>query len=592
MPNRYSEDLIAQILAANDIVSVVSQYAELKRSGSGGYVARCPFHREKTPSFHISEDKQLYHCFGCGVGGSVLQFIMAAENLDFPDAVKYLADRANIPIPESGAHYSDDSYKRKKQLYALNVDAARFFYENLNSPDGTQARAYLRSRGLSDTTITSFGLGFAPDTWDSATSALVKKGYSKAQIVMAGIGIQNDKGHVYDRFRNRVMFPIFDVRGNIIAFGGRALKNEGAKYINSPESPIYSKGRNLFALNLAKKNGTETIVLVEGYMDVITLHQNGIKSAVAGCGTALTAEQARLLSRYAKTVCLCYDTDDAGRKAAERAFEMFDSLDCRVRVISVPGAKDPDEYVRTVGGEPFQKLIDEAKTVAQYRIDSLFSKYNLSDAAEKADFALDAARILLNVKNAVERDEYKKSIALRADIDIRALEDELRRLNRKNARRTVSEEVRKSVAPKTRGTQIALGDIEVTDAAKNAQSALIRMVVADKSVYNAVRDDFCEDLFADEFLRSVARYIKELYSERGVCDEAAVFAHFASRESLLAQVFVARGAENASVKAAKDCILRIRRELLDAKIKAAEKAGDFALLQKLISESKNLMKGG
>ena len=324
MAKFYPDEIISEIVSANDIVSLVSSYVHLKKSGSG-YMGCCPFHREKTPSFHVSGDKQLYHCFGCGVGGSVIQFVMAAENLDFPDALRFLADRAGINLPEMGAvdDQTDAFYKRKRKIYDMNRDAARFFREVLLSKDGKTALDYLTNRGLSMKTITSFGLGASPDSWDALLKKLLSLGYDRDLMVEAGLCIRNEKNHVYDRYRNRVMFPIIDTRGNVVGFGGRKLTGDGSKYINSPESIVYNKGKILYALNFAKKQEHNNLILTEGYMDVISLHQAGFTGAVAGCGTALTSEQARLAAKYSKNIFLCYDSDEAGQKAAKRAIELF-----------------------------------------------------------------------------------------------------------------------------------------------------------------------------------------------------------------------------------------------------------------------------
>ena len=310
----FPEELVQEVIQANDIVDIVSGYVKLKRSGSS-FMGCCPFHREKTPSFHVSADKQLYHCFGCGAGGSVIQFIMNAEGLDFPDALRFLAEKSGIRLPEGEQDNSDERYKRKQRMYEMNKDAARYFRECLLSPDGQAAQEYLRKRQLDGKTIAAFGLGFAPKGWDGLLKHLRAKGYDRSLIVEAGLCTMNEKGHVYDRFRERVMFPIFDARGNLTGFTGRVLDSDSskAKYMNSPESLVFDKGKNLYGLNLAKKSTRGYYILVEGNMDVISLHQAGINAAVAACGTAFTRDQAKLISKG--TVYLCFDGDGAGQKA-------------------------------------------------------------------------------------------------------------------------------------------------------------------------------------------------------------------------------------------------------------------------------------
>ena len=332
-------ELIQQIAERSDIVDIISGYTVLKRSGRGA-TGLCPFHNEKTPSFHVSPEKQVYHCFGCGAGGSVINFVMQAENLTFVDAVKFLGERAGISIPDDNS-YDDRLSKQRQRLLEANKAAARFFYDVLLSDDGKSAREYLLSRGLSVETITKFGLGFAPESWDRLTKHLKSLGFSDYEIMDSGLVTQRqDKKSYYDRFRNRVMFPIFDVRGNVIAFGGRVMDDSKPKYLNSSDTKVFDKSSNLFALNLAKKSESKTFVVVEGYMDVITLHQHGVTTAVASLGTALTENHARLLKRYAEEVVLCYDSDEAGRNAAKRGLEILSAINEPVPMVKVLTAKN------------------------------------------------------------------------------------------------------------------------------------------------------------------------------------------------------------------------------------------------------------
>ena len=319
----YSEELISEVIGANDIVDVIGMYTALKKSGRG-FVGLCPFHSEKTPSFHVSPDKQLYHCFGCGEGGTVLTFVMKAENLDFVEGLKFLADRARIALPEPEANENADRlFKKKQRLISANTYAAKFFYHCLAaSPEGAQARAYLKERAIAPKTAASFGLGFAPPGRNALINHLKSMGYSESELVDFGLATVRDNQFV-DKFRNRVMFPIIDVRGNVIGFGGRVMDDSKPKYLNSPETAAFNKRLNLFALNFAKNKKSDALILVEGYMDVISLHQVGINNAVATLGTALTEEQTRLIARYAKDVVLCYDTDEAGVKATMRAIRDF-----------------------------------------------------------------------------------------------------------------------------------------------------------------------------------------------------------------------------------------------------------------------------
>ena len=323
----------------------------------------CPFHSEKTPSFSVSPDKQIYHCFGCGKGGGVISFIMEIENLSFPEAVAFLARRANMPLPEQ-----EDTRESKKRsrLLALNRDAARFFYEQLNSPAGERARQYMARRGIAKGTAVNFGLGCAPDDWGALERAMREKGYTDYELFDAGLIKKGRNGGWYDTFRDRLVFPVIDVRGNVIGFSGRILGENGPKYLNSPETPVFNKGRNLFALNLAKKSKKGYILLTEGNIDVVSLHQAGFDSAVASLGTSLTAEQARLISRYTDRVVIAYDNDAAGQKAAQRAIAILEKLDLKVRVLQMSGAKDPDEFIRLKGAEGFERLIEGSENQTEY----------------------------------------------------------------------------------------------------------------------------------------------------------------------------------------------------------------------------------
>ena len=346
-PEKFIDDLVAR----NDIVDVVSGYVRLSKRSGANQFGLCPFHSEKTPSFAVNPEKQIYHCFGCGKGGSVINFIMEIENLGYRDAVAFLARRAGMAMPQE----QEDAESRKRaRMLALNKDAARFFYEQLSTPGGSRARDYMARRRISPATARNFGLGFAPDSWDSLEKAMRQKGYSDFELAEAGLVRRGKNGGFYDTFRDRLMFPVIDVRGSVIGFSGRILGDGEPKYMNSPETLVFNKSRNLFALNLAKKSKSGYILLSEGNIDVVSLHQAGFDSAVASLGTSLTPEQARLLSRYTDQVIIAYDNDGAGIKASQRAIGILEKLDVKVKVLRLEGAKDPDEFIkaRGAGGLP------------------------------------------------------------------------------------------------------------------------------------------------------------------------------------------------------------------------------------------------
>ena len=378
----------------------------------------CPFHSEKTPSFSVSPDKQIYHCFGCGKGGGVISFIMEIENLSFPEAVAFLARRANMPLPEQ-----EDTRESKKRsrLLALNRDAARFFYEQLHAPAGERAREYMARRGISKTTATNFGLGCAPDEWSALEKAMREKGYTDYELFDAGLIKKGRNGGWYDTFRDRLVFPVIDVRGNVIGFSGRILGENGPKYLNSPETPVFNKGRNLFALNLAKKSKSGYILLTEGNIDVVSLHQAGFDSAVASLGTSLTAEQARLISRYTDRVVIAYDNDAAGQKAAQRAIAILEKLDLKVRVLQMSGAKDPDEFIRLKGPEAFERLIEGSENQTEYLLAQIAKKYDLKTDAQKLDYLREAEELLARRPSAAEREIYCRRIAAEVGISPQVL---------------------------------------------------------------------------------------------------------------------------------------------------------------------------
>ena len=393
-----------------------------RKSGSNLF-GLCPFHSEKTPSFSVSPDKQIYHCFGCGKGGGVISFIMEIENLSFPEAVAFLARRANMPLPEQE---NDRESRKRSRMLALNRDAARFYYEQLYAPSGERARAYMAQRGISKTTATNFGLGFAPDDWSTLERAMRDKGYTDYELFDAGLVKKGKRGGYYDTFRDRLMFPVIDVRGNVIGFSGRLLGEDGPKYLNSPETLVFNKGSNLFALNLAKKSKSGYILLSEGNIDVVSLHQAGFDSAVASLGTSLTPEQARLISRYTGEVILAYDNDGAGQKASQRAIAILEKLDLKVRVLQMSGAKDPDEYIKLKGPAAFAKLIEGSENQVEYRLAQIAKKYDLSLDAQKVDYLREAEDLLARLPGAAEREIYCRRVAAETGISAEVLIGEVR----------------------------------------------------------------------------------------------------------------------------------------------------------------------
>lgn len=400
------EEVIEKIKEANDIVDVISESVPLKKSGKN-YWGLCPFHQEKTPSFSVTRDKQLFKCFGCGEGGNVITFVMKSKNLPFNEAIKVLAEKANITLEQNEG---DRIRQEKSQVYyKMHVDAARFFFRNLNNHK--EIKAYVYHRGITEKSIRSFGLGYALNSWDSLLKYLKSMKYSEEDILRAGLASKNEKGRVYDRFRNRLMFPVFDVRGRVIAFGARVIDDSMPKYLNSPETPIYHKGTHLYGLNFAKKNSDEkSLIIVEGYMDTIALSQAGIKNVVASLGTALTKIQARLLNRYAEEVYISYDADNAGQIATVRGLDILNEEVVKVKVVMIPKGKDPDDYIREEGMEKFRQLIDEALPLIDYKI--LKAKDGLELKSEEGRIAY-AKRVvqILNELDPIEKDVYVQKVS-------------------------------------------------------------------------------------------------------------------------------------------------------------------------------------
>ena len=409
----FPENFIQELIDRNDIVDVIGSYVNLSKRSGANLFGLCPFHNERTPSFAVNPSGQFYHCFGCGKGGGVINFIMEIENLSYPDAVRHLAARAGMEVPDDG--YDKDS-KRRARLLELNRDAAKFFYEQLSAPDGQKAVLYMQERGISPQTAKRFGLGCAPDSWESLRKAMAEKGYSDFELFDAGLVKRGQRGGFYDTFRNRLMFPVIDVRGDVIGFSGRILGGDGAKYMNSPDTLVYNKSRNLFAMNLAKKSKNGYLLLVEGNVDVVTLHQAGFDSAVASLGTSLTPEQARLMSRYTKEVIIAYDSDGAGQKAAQRAIGILERLDLKVRVLRMTGAKDPDEFIRMKGADAFANLLKDSENQVDYRLNTVKAKYDLSLDDQKVSYLKEASELLASLPGQVERQVYAIRVAGEAGI--------------------------------------------------------------------------------------------------------------------------------------------------------------------------------
>lgn len=469
---RYSDELLDEIKSKNDIIDIVSQYVVLKRSGRN-YMGLCPFHKEKSPSFCVSPDKQIFHCFGCGVGGNVIHFIGKIENLNFIESLELLANRAGIELPKSGNAEDDRISRLKSRVYELNKCAAEFYHQNLYKPTAKPAQEYVKKRRLDNRTLKAFKIGYS-GRFNELYTELHSKGFTEEEILASCLVNKNQDGKFIDRFRNRLMFPIFDARDRVIAFGGRVLDDSKPKYINSPEDIVYSKGRHLFAYNLAKKNNPKTIIIVEGYMDAVSLHQRGISNAVASLGTALTEAQGRLLRRSCEKVVIGYDADGAGQAATLRGLEILQNLGCDIRILQIEGAKDPDEFVVKYGPERFQKYVDSAISLVEFKVKMLKRQLNLENVNDKIKFLNEVANILSKIENNMEREVYIDKISLEYKVSKEAIYAEV---NKKLYGNSQTEKKLERPVTTIREVKQDVAEKEVDEKTKKTESLIIYLLI-------------------------------------------------------------------------------------------------------------------
>lgn len=502
-----SDDFLTELRRRADIETTISSYVNLKRAGriSKGL---CPFHGEKTPSFTVYPDTQSYYCFGCGNGGDVITFIKNIENLDYIDAVRFLADKNGMDMPSEN-FYDSTVNKRRLRMLEANREAARFFHKCLTTQEGAAGYRYFKNRGLSDSTIRHFGLGFAPDDFQSLTNYMLKLGYTKDELVYANLArrSQKNENHIYDNFRNRVMFPIIDVKGNVIAFGGRVMDDSKPKYLNTSDTLVYKKSQGVFALNLAKKSGKDSLILCEGYMDVIAMHQAGFTNTVAGLGTALTSEQAHLLSRYASEIMIAYDADEAGQKAAARALTIFNSTPLKIKVLHLNGGKDPDEIIKNYGVEKMKSIINGAANEIEFSLLRERSKYDVSSDDGKRQYLQAAIKVLANV-NAIDLEIYALRLADELSVSKEIIISEARRLAKRNT----------AVQQKKEFTQIVQqGDLldklnpqrKTYYRAAKAEEMLIALVMANHEFIKDVMSRITADGFVTDFNSKIFKAVTD-----------------------------------------------------------------------------------
>lgn len=579
---RFMQSSIDEVLRRSDIVDIVSSYVTLRRNGTD-FVGLCPFHREKTPSFHISSDKQLFYCFGCGTGGNLIDFVMKIENFDFVDSIKFLAERSGVTLEEE--IYSPEIQKKhdlRERILKMNKLVARRYVANFAGNEGKDAREYAAKRGLSREVIAAFGIGFAKDSWSDITDFLNENGFKNDEIVEAGLAVKNEKGHIYDKFRNRLMFPVIDVRGNVIAFSGRALGESNAKYMNSPETPVYHKGSNIFALNIAKQYGAKDgLILVEGNLDAVSLHAHGFPNAVAGLGTALTDGQANLLKRYSSSVYVCYDSDEAGEKAADKAIDILSAAGVKIKVISYTGAKDPDEYLKTKGTESFKKLIQSALSATEYRILKIRKKYNLVESTEKIEFINQTAEILAQNPNAVEREIFIKRIAQETDISPDSIMAQVNKLIYNKNRKEYKREERKiqSVSPRVEHEPQA-----VDNASYKTEKMLLNLMFFSNSAFKIAKEAVSKDDISDNEHRLIFEKITE-FKENGESCDAPMFLSTLSDDikpkaaSILYKAYA--GDSNAAIR---DNIEKIKKQNFNSLINKLAKEGKIDEINELIKK--------
>ncbi len=580
LPDRFLDELLAR----TDIVDLVSETVRLTKKGNS-YWGCCPFHSEKTPSFHVVPDRQMYKCFGCGKGGGAINYVMELENLPFRDAVAVLAQRVGMQVPEFGGS-SAGMRERRDKILEMNRQAARTFHRWLNGPEGSEGLDYLRRRGLSRATLTNFGLGFAPNRWDGLITELSAQGYDKRDLLDAGLAVSNKDGRIYDRFRNRVMFPIIDVRGNVIGFGGRVMDDATPKYLNSPDTLVYNKSRNVFALNRAKTSKAGRVILTEGYMDTIALHQAGFDSAVASLGTALTEEHGQLLARYFKEAVIAYDGDGAGVAAAQRAIPLLEKAGLKVKVLRMQGAKDPDEFIKAYGREAFARLLDQSENQVDYRLAQLQRKFDLNDDSQKVAFLQEAAQLISALHSAVEREIYGGHAAQAAGVTPEAMQLEVQRALNGRLRKAKKQQERRDLTPVSQLQPRARGLRYENIRSARAEEGLLRLLMLDPGLAGQMGgitgEEFSSPLLGRAFdcLSSRAR--------EGLSTQLAALAGVFTGEEMdhLAQVAAQPESVANSGRAIQDYISLIRGEKL---LREGEEDSLLLAVQKKYQQKKAYM---
>lgn len=557
---RFSDDFIQQLRDSNDIESVIGSYIDLKRRGKN-LVGLCPFHNEKTPSFTVYPDTASYYCFGCGAGGEVINFIRNIENLDFTEAVKLLADRAGLQLPQD--NFDDTVAKLRRRIYEANREAARFFHETLFTEQGKQQLAYLQKRRISPKMIKHFGLGAAPDDWHALENHLKEKGFHRDELVAANLlrfSDKNGKRYYFDAFRNKVMYPVIDVRGNVVAFGGRVLDNSKPKYINTSDTPVYKKSNELFALNFAKNGNDRKLILCEGYMDVIALHQAGYENAVAGLGTALTPEQVSLISRYADEVALCYDSDEAGQKAVRAAMTLFSKTGVKVKVIRLEGGKDPDEIIREHGNERFARLLDKADNDTEYKLSKLREKYIVETDDGKLNFLREAVKVLAFC-DSIERDVYAMRLSDELSVGKEAILQQINEVRRRESYKKTKSAL-SNAQKKVQNLDVAADPQRVKNIrAAKAEDTILITLLNNAAFYKKIKDRLSEDVFVTPVNKHLLEIIIKRLDEQESIDISHLSQYLTSEEvSVVARLLANQAMVSNTLKECEDCLSVLEEE--------------------------------
>ena len=580
----FSPAFLDELIAQNPIEDVVGQYVTLRRSGANMF-GLCPFHGEKTASFSVAPDKGIYYCFGCHKGGGVINFQMEVEGMSYPDAVRALAKRVGMEVPEDEQYQS--RYRAQERLWALHKEAARFYHAKLYAPEGAAALRYATERGMPKATLINFGIGYAPDTWSSLVDHLRKKGYTDEELKDSGmVTVSQKNGNLFDRFRDRLMFPIIDIRGNIIGFGGRIMNNQdpnAAKYLNSPETLIFNKRKNLFALNLAKKSKLGYLILVEGYMDAIALHQYGFDCAVASLGTALTADGAALLSKYTEQVVLIYDGDAAGQNATQRAIPILEKAGLKVKVLQMQGAKDPDEFLKKYGADKFKLLLEGSSNRIEYQLNAIRKKYDISLDDQKVQYVHDCALLIASLDSPIKREIYGKRVAEAASLSENAVAMEVEKARKNRIHREKKAQEKIDLAPAQAFQRRGASKVPYNNVKSGvAEQGLIAMAIREPALLHLAAElkaqEFSVPLFGRVFTQLLDRY------QHGLEISLAVLVDLNEDEmSHMAGIVYQQDVVNED--AFRDCIRTIRTEHQIAQVSDED---DLLALRNKLRERKGL----